>query len=1032
MRHLGVGPKAPAFSTFYYVQAASYGVPIPIVYGLNRCAPTMIHLPLPLQKQGGKKGGGGKGAQFFGPVIFGICEGPITGLGLIWVDKGQPTFYSGHAVSTGGGGTGVIKNQSDELDTVPATGPYTIIVQAVGGAGTYLADINVYDNTAGTWLTRIPDNAVPSPAAGQYQLDGTLNGKYYFNSAQHSHAVIINYYYGTTSPTPAFPGSWVLRLGTSPLQTVWSELTAAVPAQAVTYPGIAYMAHPAALFPGGQAQQFSYEVAGLAQFAPGASPPIYDANGADILTDFLTNALHGANFPAAALGDLTAYRAYCAAFGLFSSPVIKDQQAARSHLDELFEVTNAGAYWSDGLLKVVPYGDTAMTANGYTYTPNTTPLYSLTDVDFLPNRAVTSGQDGGAGDRNAESDPVVVTRKDPTTIYNMVKVEYMERAFDYNANFYVAEDLASETLNGPLPAPALTLHSITTAAVAQQVAQVRLQREQHIAPTSYQFVLGWKYSLLEPMDLVTITDALQGLVATPVRITAVEELQNEEGLSITAEPYPAGAATAVAYPAATGGGSRPNANVLPGSTSAPFIIEGPAALITAAMELWIGASGGVNWGGCNVWISTDNVNFVQVGQITAAAAYGTLQPSGLATSASQYPSVDSVNTATVTIADTRQLVTLSATDFARLTYPCVMTDGTTPEWMAYETAALVSGSEYSLSTLYRGLFGTAPRLHANTDGFMMIDAAVAKIPWAAGVQGSTIYVKLPAFNLYGAQTEDLSTVSSFTYVIGGVPIARHTAAPGMTITIATNDSLTVATAKASMVVSGPSDAASIKWLASTSAQPTVAAVIAGGTVVSTGAPFFTVADLGVALNLGDTVYVTAVYYDILGNARTGVQGHATRPNLLATKGISVAPSAFSVLIGTTLIGAYILDATTSALTLNSTLTGAQQDVFTAPIIFVVGTTITGITLVGTSKAGIAGVVSILLYRLRAGVTTLLAQATVTAGAGTQTVSASCSQLVQAGDVYFFRAPFIGPSTATGLAIQSASATYTMPNPTTAY
>ncbi len=536
----GIGRKSPTVSTFWYVQSASYALPIPIVYGCNRCAASMIHLPSSPTRKDGKSKSDKSGQNYTAPVVFGICEGPITALGLLWVDSDKPTFFS----------SGIIQNQADENDTIPATGPYTIVVQAVLGSGTYLSDINVYDVTSGVWLTRIPDNASPSPATGQYQLDGTLNGKYYFNSAQHSHSVIINYFYGTTV-TNGFPGAWVLKLGTTPTQTVWSELTSSFPAQAVTYPGIAYMAHPAANFPSNNAQQFSYEVFGLAQFNPGGSPAIYDANGADILTDFLTNALHGANLPAASIGDLTAYRAYGAAFSLFSSPVIKDQQAARDHLSELFEVTNSGPYWSDGLLKVVPYGDTAQTANGFTFTPNTTPLYSLTDVDFLPNSAVSSGQGGGSGDRNANLDPVLVARKDPTLIYNQVKVEYIERAFDYNTNFYVAEDLASESLNGPLPAPVLALHSITSAVTAQQVAQLRLQRERYINPTSYSFVLGWKYSLLEPMDLLEITDAGLGLVATPVRITQTSEMGNEEGIQITAEPWPLVTATAVESPCRT-------------------------------------------------------------------------------------------------------------------------------------------------------------------------------------------------------------------------------------------------------------------------------------------------------------------------------------------------------------------------------------------------------------------------------------------------------------------------------------------------
>ncbi len=1025
MHALGIGPKKPSFTNFYYVQGANYGTPIPIVYGQNRVAPTMIHLPLPPTKPTGGKGKSTKAGQnYIAPVVFGICEGPIGGIGYVWADKDQPADFA----------TGVIQQQADEGDHVPASGPYTIIVGAVGGSGTFLADINVYDDTSGAWLTRIPDNASPSPAPGQYQLDGTLNGKYYFNAAQASHLVVINYFYGTTVLN-GFPGSWVLKLGTTPAQAAWAFLTTNFPAQAVGYPGIAYLAHPAANFPNSNAQQFSYEVKGLAQFGGG----IVDANGADMLTDFLTNALHGANLPASQLGPLSGFAAsyynYCAALGLFCSPVIKDAQPARDHLNELFEVTNSGPFWSEGLLKVVPFGDTPATGNGFTFTPNTTPLYALTDFDFLPNRSVPSGaSDAGPSQRNAELDPVLVTRRDPTTIYNQVKVEYINRVFDYNGDFKVAEDQVSEALNGPLPAPSMTLHSITTAAVAQQVAQLRLQREQHVTPTSYKFVLGFKYSLLEPMDLVEITDLAQGLDATPVRIMAIEEMENEEGFMITAEPWPFGAATAVAYPSAIGNGGRPNTNSQPGSTLDAFIIEGPRPLISSAMELWIGASGGPQWGGCDVWISTDNVNFQQVGRITGTAAFGTMQPSGLATSASQFPTVDAVNTATVTLLSGRQLITLSTSDFAQLTYPCVITDGVTPEWMAYEVAALVSGSEYDLSTLYRGLYGTAPAAHANTDEFMLIDDAVTKIPWPNGVQGTTVYFKLPAFNLYGSQLEDLASVSSFSYVIGGAPLALTTPVPTITVTIATNDSLTVTTAKASAIVSAPPGATSIKWLASTSSPPTPAAVIAGGTVVSAGAPFFSIPDLGVALAFDDTVYVTAVYYTA-GGAQTAVQGHATRPNLLATKTSAIAAGNVQPLTGAgygPLNATYRIDATTGALTVNNggLVSSANQDHFTCPLLVPAGCTIKTLTITATSTSGTTGFVTASVRNIG---NTAGFGFSITPGGGTQTQSLTpvTPPVVASGDSWYFEVIFVGGSAASGLSFLDAVVTYTMPNPTAA-
>ncbi len=763
MRVLGIGPKQPSLAHFWYVESSSYEQPVPLVYGQMRVSGMLMHMPSQPVKASGGKGGikGTKGSSMYNaPVIIGICEGPIVGLGYIWADKNMPEDWT----------TGHIQNQSNENDTVPNAGPFTILV---GLASHWISDVSVYDQTSGTWLQRLlPDSGAPSPAAGQYQLDGTGNGKYYFNAAQANHSVWITYFYWTGGKS--FPGNWTLKLGTTPTQAVWSGL-AGYPGQGVTYPGIAYMAHPNANFPADNAQQFSYEVKGLNQFGGG----ILDANGADILNDFLTNSLHGANFPAASLGILSgnagSYYNYCAAAGLFSSPVYNAQQPAHQHLAELFEVTNSAPYWSDGLLKVVPFGDTALTANGYTYTPNVTPLYALTDIDFQPS----SGGD---------LDPVRIVRKDPSTVPNKVKVEYTNRAFDYNTDFVVAEDQVSQAANGPLELAPLSLRSVTSQSVARTVAQLRLRREKLVSPVSYEFVLGWKYSALEPMDLIKITDTAQGLNATTVRIVSVEEQADEQGFTVIAEPWPLGVANAVLYPVPGGAGARPTTNALPGDTAAPFIIEAPVPLATSAMDLWIGASGGANWGGCNIWISTDNVNFVQAlsaagtpAQCLGTAAFGTLQPNGLPGTSPQWPTVDNVHTMSATVTTGRQLVSLSATDFARLTYPVVVSGNSDTEWLEYTAAALVSGTQYNLTALYRGLYGTAPQAHVAADVFMMIDNTVARVAFPQGVQGTTIYLKLPAFNLYGAQLQNLADIGSFTYVLGGYPIARSGSAMIVTL-----------------------------------------------------------------------------------------------------------------------------------------------------------------------------------------------------------------------------------------------------------
>jgi len=67
-------------------------------------------------------------------------------------------------------------------------------------------------------------------------------------------------------------------------------------------------------------------------------------------------------------------------------------------------------------------------------------------------------------------------------------------------------------------------------------AQLGLQRKAYIR-NSYKFKLGWRYSLIEPMDIVLLTDTALGLDAAAVRLTAIAEDDNGE-LTVTAEEIP--------------------------------------------------------------------------------------------------------------------------------------------------------------------------------------------------------------------------------------------------------------------------------------------------------------------------------------------------------------------------------------------------------------------------------------------------------------------------------------------------------------
>ena len=138
------------------------------------------------------------------------------------------------------------------------------------------------------------------------------------------------------------------------------------------------------------------------------------------------------------------------------------------------------------------------------------------------------------------------------------------------------------------------------------------------------------------MDLVQISDSRLDASALTVRITAVEE--DDEGmLSITAEDFFGAYSPSVLYPptsyspsaspsilgvgggtaapavgqasGAAVGGYVPNWSAAPGNVNTPLIFEPPAALLSGDLEIWIALSGSPNWGGAQVWISSDGSSY---------------------------------------------------------------------------------------------------------------------------------------------------------------------------------------------------------------------------------------------------------------------------------------------------------------------------------------------------------------------------------------------------------------------------------------
>ncbi len=401
---------------------------------------------------------------------------------------------------------------------------------------------------------------------------------------------------------------WGVYTGTQ-TQGPWGELSVSFPSQALSYHGLAYItSFNYYLGSNANLPQFAMEIFGVLFNSSGINGG--DADPAQVIQDFLTNSQYGVGFPSGSIDATTlfspvsgldsSYQGYCRAAYLALSPALTNQETANSILARWLQLTNTAAVWSGGQLKFIPYGDSVVgpTPNQYlrsvTFTPNVTPVYNLTDDDFVH-------EDG--------KDPVEVTRTDPYACHNWQRLQINERINGWlpetipqpwviwsESNSYVPVpidvwDQNAIELYGLRMAPDITANEICDPSVGQNSAQLILQRGLYIR-NHYKFKLSFEYCLLEPMDLVTITDTLLGFNNVAVRITEIEE--DDSGmLAVTAEEFPGGTATAVQYPVQGSGGNSISQNVVPARVNAPVIFEPPSSLTGGVAKVFIAASGGV-------------------------------------------------------------------------------------------------------------------------------------------------------------------------------------------------------------------------------------------------------------------------------------------------------------------------------------------------------------------------------------------------------------------------------------------------------
>lgn len=504
-------------------------------------------------------------------------------------------------------------------------------------------------------------------------------------------------------------------------QEPWAYTVGKHPDKALPYPGLAYMAGVIDLGSGGYLPQYNFEVQGKL---------LHTGDGIDVNpADYIRYVLDKIGLKEVEIEGLQNYREYCAAADLLiSTPSDKSRlQKARDIINDIAKLTNAYIFWSNDRFKIVPLEDRAVGA----WEPNRTILYDLTSNDFIP-------QSGGA--------LVTYQRKDSSAIFNQFPVEFINRDNGYekeSVSYTLTEDVV---MDGVRQAEPVQAHYLYTKQRAVKLAE-QIARRNKYCRNKYTFKLPWNFCRLEVGDLVSLTDEYSGLDKEVVIIDSVVEDTNGI-LTFTAISRPPGRYKAPKYEVKDTKRPFVDFNQPAPDTDTPVIIQPPADLTANGLEVWLGARGKEKgWGGCEVYVSDDNTHYKHIGSISAAARMGVLTKGITKDERDIF-----VRTNGTFISGTKQ-------DAERGNTLCRL-DG---ECLSYQTAVLQADGTYKLCDCIRGQYHTVQTEHKEGDLFCRIDETLLRVPFRKEDIGKKIWVKLPAYNIFGSGMQEISEVTAYQY-----------------------------------------------------------------------------------------------------------------------------------------------------------------------------------------------------------------------------------------------------------------------------
>jgi len=465
-----------------------------------------------------------------------------------------------------------------------------------------------------------------------------------------------------------------------------------------------------------------------------------------IIVDLLTNPLWGVSgdlgFFGWEIADTTDVASFVIANSIFFSLALEAQTTAVDVLRRLLKACIAEGFWSEGMLKFRAYGDTSAVGNGLIYSPQTAPIYDL-DIDNFLSRG--KGKDFITIERTALAD-----RK------NRWSVEWANRYNSYNLEPITEDDDSSiQTSPSGINPQAVERMDYLCSQPAAQLVVNTLKKNGLYKNNTYSFGLGLIGILIEPMDLVTVTDPYVGLITYPVRVLRMTE-KGKCVYDFECEDFPWGTAQPTQHPKQVTSTFGPGFYATPGPVTTPIFWEALAQQIQdGGYILYIALSGGQNWGGCDVYESNDGVTYNSIGRQNGPSTRGVLTadlPDGSDPDTSHTLSVDLTQSlgklSSFTAAQENAFISLVLVD---------------QELMSYENATLTAAYQYNLTNLRRGVFGTPIQSHEKGASFLFFDSGLFSWKYDATDIGQLRYFKFTSFNQAGQLEQSLSDSSIVAY-----------------------------------------------------------------------------------------------------------------------------------------------------------------------------------------------------------------------------------------------------------------------------